>query len=143
MPTTIMIPTTGDTVAIHCEGDRYHGKVGVVVGDQHIIQGQRFYAVRIEEDQVESYPYRTHELELPIGICPVCGEPVFHLLDIDGPVWICPRDLSPHNPYWEPSEVTEKQQEEDQVFSLCYEDHGGWCGDHMPMHSTCYDMGDY
>jgi predicted amidophosphoribosyltransferase len=76
----------------------------------------------------------------PIGICPACGETVSRDED---EVWTCPRDLSPANPYREPSDVTEDQMQQDQVFSLCYENHGGFCSDHMPLHAACYDRGDY
>jgi hypothetical protein len=73
-----------------------------------------------------------------IGLCPSCRDDV--RADEDH-VWTCPRDLSPDNSYWEPSDVTEEQMERDQVWSYCDEDHGGWCGDHMPLHGQCYDKG--
>jgi hypothetical protein len=79
------------------------------------------------------YAYRPNLKE--IGICPICGEPAYNEQDV---VWTCPRDLAPNNRYWEPSEVTEAQQEEAGIYSYCYEDFGGWCGDHMPMHGWCY-----
>ena len=79
----------------------------------------------------------------PVGRCPACGELVYNALETDGPVWTCPRDLSPTNKYWMPSDITEADMEKDQVWSSCYEDHDGWCGDHMPMHSACYDKGEY
>jgi hypothetical protein len=76
-----------------------------------------------------------------VGVCPMCGEGV-KSDDPDGPVWTCPRDLDPNDRiqgrYWEPSEVTEEQMERDGVYSHCYEDHDGYCGDHMPMHGECY-----
>lgn len=74
-----------------------------------------------------------------VGICPECGEVVYGDKEPDGPVWTCPRDLAPSNKYWQSSEITEAQMERDGVYSLCYEDHDGYCGDHMPMHSACYD----
>lgn len=71
-----------------------------------------------------------------VGICPECGEVVYAS---DEPVWTCPRDLSPDNNYWQPSEVTEEQRERAGVYSNCYEDFGGYCGDHMPLHGRCYE----
>lgn len=75
-----------------------------------------------------------------VGYCPLCGLPC---KDDEDPVWACPRDLDPNDKiqgrYWMPSEVTEEQRESAGVYSNCYEDFGGYCGDHMPMHGACYD----
>lgn len=141
MPTTITIPSMGDAVLITRAKDTDKGKIARVV-DMSLTNNVWLYALMLE-DGTEIAFYTPGDLELPVGTCPACGEPVFNSLEEDGPVWICPRDLSPENGYWMPSDVTEEQQEEDQVFSLCYEDHGGVCDDHMPLHSACYDKGEY
>lgn len=86
--------------------------------------------------------------EKPVGICPSCGNTVFASRETDGPVWICPADLNPKNAYWSPSEVTEDMKEKDGDYSCCPSSHcldGGYCeiDKHMPLHSACYNKGDY
>jgi hypothetical protein len=81
--------------------------------------------------------------EKPVGICPACGESVFNSRETDGPVWTCPCDLNKNNPFWQPSDVTEEMMEKDGCYSYCWSEHGGYCEDHMPLHSECYDKGNY
>lgn len=87
--------------------------------------------------------------EKPVGTCPACGESVFNSRETDGPVWTCPADLSPENPYWEPRLFDEDEAEhearcvKDGVFSNCGEDWGFGCYDRLPLHSDCYEKGDY
>jgi hypothetical protein len=85
-----------------------------------------------------------------VGICPACSQPV-PWDDPDGPVWTCPADLSPSNPYWEPANprITSELQARSGVYSQCAEDfaftdvgHGG-CYDRLPLHGACYDRGGY
>jgi len=89
--------------------------------------------------------------EKPVGTCPACGESVFNSRESDGLVWTCPADLSPDNPYWEPpleqfDTMTEKQREKIGYFGNCredgYSDENG-CYERMPLHSKCYDRGEY
>ncbi len=84
--------------------------------------------------------------ERAVGICPACGEAVYNSAELDGPVWTCRTDLSPHNAWWLPSEVTERDMARDGVWSYCPNDHGGYCFEpetHMPLHARCYDAGKY
>jgi hypothetical protein len=98
------------------------------------------YAQAGNMEQVRVLAKHLASMVSPVGTCPLCGEDVYNYLEEDfGPVWTCPRDLDPNNRYWEPSDVTTEQQDKDEVWSFCYEDHGGYCDDHMPMHSKCYD----
>jgi hypothetical protein len=79
------------------------------------------------------------------GICPACGETV-KIDEPDGPVWTCPADLNRRNPYWEPSRVSSSRRRAMRragIYSLCGEDTGDGCYDRMPLHSTCYEAGDY
>jgi hypothetical protein len=89
--------------------------------------------------------------EKPVGTCPACGESVFNSRETDGPVWTCPADLDVQNPYWEPplppfDTITEDERERSGYFGNCCEDigyNGGQCYDRMPLHSACYERGDY
>lgn len=87
--------------------------------------------------------------EKPAGTCPACGELVFNSRETDGPVWTCPADLATDNPFWEPplhgksDEEWEREQEKVGVYSFCMEDFGGSCYERLPLHSACYDRGDY
>lgn len=89
------------------------------------------------------------EIEAPVGICPACRETVFNSREPDGPVWTCPADLNPRNPYWEPrtfhesDEEHEKACEEAGVFSNCGEDFGFGCYERLPLHADCYERGNY
>ena len=78
------------------------------------------------------------------GICPACKETV-RWDEPDGPVWTCPANLSPTNPYWEPANerITESLRESSGVYSNCGEDFGFPCYDPMPLHSACYERGGY
>jgi hypothetical protein len=86
-----------------------------------------------------------------VGVCPACSKPVA-ADEPDGPVWTCPADLSPTNPYREtPCEaITPELQEKAGVFSNCAEDFnfkdlgGHWsCYERIPLHSACYEKGSY
>lgn len=85
-----------------------------------------------------------------IGTCPACGRAV-PWDDEDGPVWTCPADLAPSNPYWEPplppfDTMSEEERERIGYFGNCCEDTGhnhGQCYDRLPLHSACYDKGKY
>ena len=78
-----------------------------------------------------------------VGICPACGERVLWD-DPDGPVWTCPRDLSDANPYKDhDAPYSEADMARDGVYSQCGEDHGDGCVDRMPLHSACYERGNY
>lgn len=90
--------------------------------------------------------------EKPVGTCPACGESVFNSREGDGgPVWTCPADLDPKNPYWEPplepfDTITEEERERLGYFGNCRED--GYsdnhsCYDRLPLHAACYERGDY
>jgi len=91
--------------------------------------------------------------ETPVGTCPACRESVFNSREPDGPVWTCPADLSPENPYYEPplppfDTITEEQRGALGYFGNCREDgyagaHGTGCYERMPLHSACYDKGNY
>lgn len=86
--------------------------------------------------------------EKPVGTCPACGESVFNSREPDGPVWTCPSDLSPKNPYWEAPLVdrTEADREASGYYGECCEDdgtNGGQCYPRMPLHSACYEAGNY
>jgi len=96
--------------------------------------------------------------ERPVGICPACGESVFNSREPDGPVWTCPSDLSPDNPYYEELpddyQTTEEEKERSGYFANCPDQRpgGGACpfawsvgapACHMPLHSACYDKGEY
>ena len=79
------------------------------------------------------------------GICPACSMPV-PFDELDGPVWTCPADLSPENPYWEPHDeelITEELRQKSGVFSNCGEDFGFQCYERLPLHSDCYEKGGY
>jgi len=79
-----------------------------------------------------------------VGTCPACGESVLWD-DPDGPVWTCPADLSETNPFRETpdSRITEELREKSGVYSNCGEDFGFPCYERMPLHSVCYDKGNY
>jgi len=78
-----------------------------------------------------------------VGICPACGERVLWD-DPDGPVWTCPRDLSDANPYKDhDAPYSEADMARDGVYSQCGEDHGASCNDRLPLHSACYERGNY
>ncbi len=86
--------------------------------------------------------------EKPVGVCPACGETVFNSRETNGPVWTCPADLSPANPYWQAPivERTEAEMEKSGFFGLCCEDSGdnhGSCYERLPLHSVCYEKGNY
>lgn len=85
--------------------------------------------------------------EKPVGTCPACGEAVFNSREPDGPVWTCPADLSPENPYHEDTLLTadeQAQNERDGFYGLCAEEAtGAGCFERMPLHSACYEQGDY
>ena len=88
-----------------------------------------------------------HVKDCFVGVCPACGERVLWD-DSDGPVWICPADLSEDNPYRQaPSEDLPSQEEQERigVFSNCVEDYDAskWCHDRMPLHSRCHEKGNY
>jgi hypothetical protein len=89
------------------------------------------------------------------GICPACGKAVYHS-EPDGPVWTCPADLNEANPYWEPLpedwQTSEAQMERDGYYANCPEGNfarPSFCpfeaygAGHLPLHSECYDKGDY
>lgn len=86
--------------------------------------------------------------EKPVGTCPACGETV---RDNDGPVWTCPADLSPKNPFAKSplppfDTITEAEREQSGYFGNCREDtgdHHGQCYERIPLHSACYEKGDY
>ena len=91
-----------------------------------------------------------HETRCIVGTCPACRKPVLWD-EPDGPVWTCPADLSPRNPYWQPANerITPALQKRTGVFSLCAEDfdfsdvgHGA-CYARLPLHSACYEKGRY
>src|SRR5258706_14235530 len=63
--------------------------------------------------------------ERAVGICPACGEAVYNSAELDGPVWTCRTDLSPHKAWWLPSEGTERDMARDGVWSDCPNDHAG------------------
>jgi hypothetical protein len=78
------------------------------------------------------------------GTCPACGELV-SFAEPDGPVWTCPADLATENRYAEAPlypELHEKWEAEG-YFGRCGEDVGLSCYDPMPLHSACYEQGDY
>lgn len=84
--------------------------------------------------------------EKPVGICPSCFQAVFNSKETEGPVWTCPSDLKSDNPYYLPSEVTEERKE--QYYGNCPSEHSldhGYCQhyNHLPLHSACYDKGDF
>lgn len=83
--------------------------------------------------------------EKPVGTCPACGESVFNSREPDGPVWTCPADLSETNPFHEETHpnITEALRVESGVYSNCGEDFGFPCHERMPLHSACYERGDY
>ena len=66
-------------------------------------------------------------------------------------MWTCPADLNPGNPYWESplspfDTITEAEREHSGYFGNCCEDSGdnsGQCYERMPLHSACYDKGEY
>ena len=92
-------------------------------------------------------------IEKPVGICPACRETVFNSREEAGPVWTCPADLSPENPYWQAplppfDTITEEGREELGYFGNCREDvdhkdGGGSCYDRLPLHGACYEKGGY
>lgn len=90
------------------------------------------------------------------GICPACSLPV-PADEPDGPVWVCPSDLNEKNPYYEelPEDwrKTEEQKLEAGYFANCPEGdpmdsapcpftYPGGPG-HLPLHSKCYETGEY
>lgn len=86
--------------------------------------------------------------EKPVGICPACGESVFNSRETDGPVWTCPADLNEANPYRETPliEWSEAEREAMGYFGNCLEDTGdnhGSCYERLPLHSACYEKGNY
>jgi hypothetical protein len=86
---------------------------------------------------------RTHALACYVGICPACAEPVLWD-DPDGPVWTCPRDPSGTNPFRDcEAPYTEAELDASGAYSQCGEDHGGPCVERLPLHSACYEKGDY
>jgi len=88
--------------------------------------------------------YTNHESHCYVGICPACKDRVLWD-DLDGPVWTCPADLSETNPYREPAhpDITDELRESSGVFSNCGDDFGFPCYDAMPLHSECYEKGNY
>lgn len=85
-----------------------------------------------------------HEDNCFVGTCPACSEPVLWD-DPDGPVWTCPADLAETNPFWVPANarITDELRESSGVFSNCGEDFGFGCYERMPLHSACYEKGNY
>ena len=86
--------------------------------------------------------------EKPVGICPACKQTVFNSLELDGPVWTCPADLSEKNPFWEAPliEWSEEDREQMGYYGNCLEDTGdnhGQCYERLPLHSACYERGNY
>ena len=91
--------------------------------------------------------------EKPVGTCPACGNAVFNSQETEGPVWTCPADLNPRNPYAEAplppfDEISEAERERLGYFGNCREDgyagtHGTGCYARMPLHSACYEKGNY
>jgi len=79
-----------------------------------------------------------------VGYCPACGDGVASD-DPDGPVWTCPADLAGDNPFrLDPNPaITEDMRERSGCFSNCGEDFGLDCYERIPLHSACYDKGDY
>jgi hypothetical protein len=90
------------------------------------------------------------------GICPACGTPV-PADEPDGPVWTCRADLNEANPYYEPLpedwQTSEDEKDASGYFANCPEgrldrpetcphQYPGGPG-HMPLHSACYERGDY
>ena len=86
--------------------------------------------------------------ERTIGICPACTQPV---LDTDEDVvWTCKHNLSHSNPFaltgrlrggMNVSETTKKRHGD---YSDCPYDHNNMlCPNEMPLHSACYDRGNY
>jgi hypothetical protein len=78
------------------------------------------------------------------GTCPACGFVVL-LSEPDGPVWTCPADLSEGNRFkeYQENEITEEMREKAGVFSNCWEDFGRPCFKPIPLHSACYEKGNY
>lgn len=79
------------------------------------------------------------------GTCPACDELV-HVDEPDGPVWTCPADLGRDNRHREPclyDEDTVARWEREGYYGLCGEDVGLRCHERMPLHSDCYDRGNY
>ena len=89
--------------------------------------------------------FNGHQRECIVGICPKCGKPTLWD-ERNGPVWTCPYNLSKSNPYWEPRpDGIEADGEKNGIYSNCFEDTGGgFCESiHMPLHSKCYERGNY
>ena len=93
----------------------------------------------------------------PVGFCPSCGGSVF-ANEPDGPVWVCRADLQESNPFHESLpedwQTTEAEKEAMGYYAECpegrlsgqavtcpHEYPGG--PNHMPLHSACYERGDY
>lgn|SRR5262245_4294402 len=83
-----------------------------------------------------------------VGTCPACGEPVY-AHEPDGPVWTCPANLSESNPFRRDplhgmtDDEWEAEMERSGSYSNCGEDHGFSCYEPLPLHSACYQKGDY
>lgn len=91
-----------------------------------------------------------------VGICPSCGKLV-DSEEPDGPVWTCPSDLSPWNKHWQAPAGTEdmyRAAHRDGFYGLCLDDMqigiqrhtSGAYGcpyEHLPLHSKCYETGEY
>lgn len=80
-----------------------------------------------------------------IGNCPACGAVVY---SHEKAIWTCPKDLSPSNPRWEGSPVTNEMRIRHDDASLCPSAHGldqGHCETHhhLPLHEACYENGEY
>lgn len=97
----------------------------------------------VGEPIIEVPAKRTLE-DFYVGVCPACSKPV-PVDEPDGPVWTCPADLSPGNPFWEPfsERITEELRQSSGVFSNCGEDFGFPCYERLPLHSACYERGGY
>lgn len=93
-----------------------------------------------------------HRTEKPVGICPACKQTVF-ADEPDGPVWTCPSDLNPSNPYYEELpedyQTTEAQKEANGYYANCPDGLNNACPiehygtGHLPLHSACYEKGNY
>ncbi len=89
-------------------------------------------------------PPADHATHCIVGLCPACSVTVLWD-EPDGPAWTCPADLSPKNPYREPADkrITEKLRERSGVFLNCGDDFGFPCYERLPLHSACYEKGNY
>jgi hypothetical protein len=120
------------------------GFVSVDYFDTETELDEMWAKIEAEQQELAEEQEQEEEDRATVGICPACDAPVYRD-EPDGPVWTCPADLSEGNRHREPADerITEALRQQSGVFSNCGEDYGFPCHERMPLHSACYEKGNY